>query len=242
MKRLSKRKMNEYMLLALTDKAAPQAIFSNEDNGEDALLSVAEYIYYCRLKPGLFENYPAHEKVYAAKLLLQYRCDVINKRFSWNDEKKEKFIRINKEILDSCEKAWGEVLLAAENLENRIRNKDSLFTDYEIYVDMTAYPDFGNKCTNKIKYFFAEELQLRPFIHISNGEYNSIDYVPQFIDKSKNWNIKYFSKEFKNDYICRAVYKLLDTGIWSFEDILSITHSCVWLDVNVVHQCLIKFS
>lgn len=241
MKRLSKEKLNEYMLLALTDEAAPQIIFSNDENGEAVLLSVAENILSCRQKAGHFENYPMHKKVSAVKRLLSYRCDIINKRFSWNDDKKKKFIRINNEILDSCEKAWCEALLVAENLEKRIRQNNSFLTDYEISVEMNAYPDFGNKniCT-AVKTFYIDELQLRSFITISNGQYDKINYVPQFIDKSKNWNTKYFGNEFKNDYICRAVHKLLDTGIWSFEEILSLTH--VWIEVNVVHERLIKLA
>jgi len=153
---------------------------------------------------------------------------------------KKKFIRINNVIFDSCEKSWGEALLVAESLESRIKQNDPYLTYYEISVEMNAYPDFGIKCINELKYFFAEELQLRSFISISNGEFGNINYIPQFIDKSKNWNFIYFDKEFDNDYICRAVHKLLDTGIWSYEDILSITH--VWMEVSVEHQRCIKFA
>ena len=234
---LSPERLEKYVLLSLTDSTAPQTIYEECGNDEEMLLAVAGYILVNQNRAGFLKEHPEREKKEAVCNLLRFRCHCRDKNFTWTDENKRRFFRINNAFVDSCEKAWAEALATAEALEERIKQQDRFLNDYEIDIKIDAYPYPAlddEEGFEEFDAYFCEFYELPRISSISHSSYKDDDRTRLFIDKTTNWNIEYFGDEFENDYICYAIHRLIDTGIWSFEDILSIKQ--IWADVNVAHQ------
>jgi hypothetical protein len=235
MMKLSQERLEKYVHLALTDDKAPATIYA--ECGEDAtsLLSVVDHILYNLDRVNFHKEFSQRDKVDAVKNLLRDRCWFLNRRFTWTDENRKRFLSINDALMNSCDKAWDEALAAAAALEERIRQNDPFLKDYEIDVSLDAYPSLG--CEDEFDDVLAYFGESQPSImSISHSHYEIDKNVDSqlAVDKIKNWNSEYFGDAFRNDYICYATHRLLDTQIWSFDDIISV--SSIWADVVVSHQ------
>ena len=229
--KLSQEQLDKYVLLSLTDDEAATAIY--EECGSDAtsLLSVAEYILENIRKVSFYKEFSKRDKRAAVDNLLMQRRGFLNRRFSWTEENKKRFLYVNDNLLRSCEKAWDEAMATAAVLEERIKQNDPFLKDYEIFVTLNAYPSGGGDYKLDM---FADVPRFAMSIGHSHYEIRDERGRPIAVDKTMNWNNEYFGDVFKNDYICFATHCLLDTYIWSFEDIISI--SSIWADVEVTHQ------
>jgi hypothetical protein len=164
--------------------------------------------------------------------LLKKRCGKLNSEHSWTEKSKEKFLKINDQFIKIFEKAYHEALTAAKELEKRIQNNDPLIKDYEIEIEIQPYIHSSNDFED-VALILSEPDDYPINYHISHCYFSSeIHELPRYLDKSWNSNGEYFN----GCYIgyCYAVHKLLDTGLWSFQDILYIDR--IWADVHVIHQ------
>ena len=170
-------------------------------------------------------------------LLIERRVR-LNSDFRWTEEKRLRFKEVNEKLFDSCVKGWEEALNVAKPLHKRQKKKDPFVECYDITVKINIYTIInGNRDVAETlethlgeNYMTSEIGEIFPDLDISTDT----DYLPLAVDKSQNWNIEYFGDEFQDYYICYKIHELLDSGIWSFPDILSI-HS-TWVDVKVSHQ------
>jgi hypothetical protein len=183
-------------------------------------------------------SYPKRDLEDMLKDVLQERKKRIDNDFTWTEEKKARFLLINDQLLEACEKGWQEALETAAELERRIKRKDSFIKDYEIKVRLSAYPRISGDTDEKVMAYFGDDVMRTVEYWISHCHYKSIiedDYKkPLCLDRSTNWNIDFLRGEFDNDYICYPVYLMLCTHVWSFPDILSIWN--IWVDVEVTRQ------
>jgi len=181
------------------------------------------------------------EREYLIKRLLIKRRRLLNADFEWTEDNRVRFLNVNNNIYELCKMGWREALKTAEILEKRIKSKDSFLKDYEIQIKINAYPKItGIKrdIAEYIESYLAEET-LPEIESISHCHYKSVtlndkDFPKYMVDDNTNWNIEYFGDNFKDDYICYLIHCMLDTGVWSFKDIISI--ESVWVDVEVTHQ------
>lgn len=184
-------------------------------------------------------KYPVLDIKYIIESLLQERRKQLDSAHIWTDENRKQFLLVDSIIQKSCNNASREALEVARDLEDRIKQNDSFINDYRIDVILNAYPKFGSNdnAEKTVEGYLAEGILL-PFESTSHNVYKLVndakDYSRPYIDKNKNWNTKYFGNEFKDSYIGYATHMLLDSGFWSFTDILSV--KTVWSDVNVSHQ------
>ena len=232
---IPKEQLQKYITLSLMDDMAPQEIFAECNNDESVLLLVAENILENIRRASFYKKYSKSEKENAVTNLLRFRCRYRDKHFTWTEEYRKRFLHTNNILIDSCKKAWEEAVARAQGLEHRINQNDSFLKDYEIYVNINVYPTFmnGGETFEYTRDFFAEDLSFITAISHSHYKIN-FDALPLFVDKTKNWNTEYLGNKYERDYICYAVHRLLDTGIWCFEDVISIQR--IWTDINVVHQ------
>ena len=232
---LSQDQMHKYVLQALTDDKAPVAIYTERGNDATSLLSVADYILDNLRELSFFKEFSGRDKKAAVKNLLRCRCKVLGRQFSWTEERKKRFLHVNSTMLNSCKRAWDEALATAAALEERIKLGNHFLKDYEIDVTINAYPSFGEEDEfDNVLDFFADALRYSMSIGHSHYEMRNEIGSPLEVDKTINWNDEYFGDAFRDDYICYAIHCLLDTHIWSFEDIISI--NTIWADVKAVHQ------
>ena len=186
------------------------------------------------------DKYPKTDLEFMLKVVLRERKRRINAKFQWKDETRKRFLLVNDQLYEACVKGWQEALETAAALEVRIKREDSFLKDYEITVNINAYPKINGDRDDVVTDYFAVK-GLNNIASISHCHYETIvlsadnESFPKLcIDKTTNWNGEYFNGEFDNDYICYAIHRLLDSHMWSFQDILSIRR--IWIDVEATHQ------
>jgi hypothetical protein len=179
--------------------------------------------------------------------VLRERALKINGNFEWSEENRCRLLKANNALMESFESAHKEAVRTAGELETRIRNNDPFVKDYEIEITITPYPYIAAVAADEkiISYDIGDVLAdpLSGYYpinhHISHCHYdNNINEAPIYLDKSMNWNIEYFGDAFEHEYISYTVHALLDTHIWSFQDIITINK--IFADVKVYHQYFIK--
>ena len=211
------------------------------------LLNMAALImdrdFWRRTNFGVFDGidyvYAEHALKNILSEVLQERRRRLNADFQWTEENRSRFLSVSRQLYEAYEKGWQEAAETAATLEKRIKQKDSFLKDYEIEVSIVAYPQISGErdAAQAIAAYLGEETLLCAKSDISYYRKKScLDEVekPIALDKSHNWNIEYFDGVFDNDYICYIIHVMLDTGIWSFADIISIKNICI--DVNAEHQ------
>lgn len=172
--------------------------------------------------------------------ILSSRKWKLNESFVWSEENQKAFLRINDEIADAFEKAHAEAVQTAKELEKRIADGDTFLNDYEfnirlgLYLTEDYYPEDSD---SSIGFVLSEPYNdyypiSASFSHSSIKRLLSEESI--YLDKSFNWNIEYFGDVFNDSYIGYGIHALLDSGYWSFKDILSINR--IWSDVIVTKQ------
>jgi len=181
------------------------------------------------------------EEEYLIEQLLIERCRRLSEDFEWTEENRTRLLLVNDELFNACKKGWHEALEKAKILEKRIKSKDSFLKDYEIRIKINTYPKINGIARDVaecIESYLAEEM-LPDIESISHCHYKKVtlndqEFPKYMVDDNTNWNMEYFGDTFKDDYICYLTHCMLDTGVWSFRDIISIER--VWVDVEVTYQ------
>ena len=190
----------------------------------------------------LYERYTGrnHDKKNSQILddILSTRAAKLDDNFEWTNENKQKFLNVSDKIMQVFESAYNEALTIASDLENRIKNNDKFIKDYEIEIEINFYlsDKFYNDENGRIfGYVLSEPLNYNPIQHYFSHSYrDEFSEKPIYLDKTENWNSEYFGGVFNDNYICYGIHALLDTHIWSFNDIANIEK--IWADVKVWHQ------
>jgi len=185
-----------------------------------------------------------NEEKYLLELLLVERCRRLNRGFEWTKENQDKFLHVNNNLFELCKKGWQKALDEAKLLEERIEKCDFFLKDYEIRVKINTYPKIlgikglSRDVVEAVESYLAEEMltdaESISHCHYKNVTLNDKEFPKYLIDMDTNWNFVYFGNIFKDDYICYLTHCILDTGVWSYQDILSIER--IWVDVEVTHQ------
>ena len=239
--KLSEDLLGRYSLMALKDKDAATVILDECGEDTSVLLSVAEYILENLSRASFYRDFSKREKELAVGNLLRDRCRITNSRFSWTGEKRKRFLHVNDTLINSCVIAWDEALSTAAVLEERIKQNDPFMKDFEVDVNINAYPSFGNEDDfEDVRAVFGEELPSTASISHSNYEMSIKLDRPLDVDRRLARSMHNISEEFENVYISSSVNKMLYTKIWSYEDILSI--SSIWADVKATHQNYIELG
>jgi hypothetical protein len=170
--------------------------------------------------------------------ILSERTTRLNSIFEWTDENKEKLLKINDTFMHVFEKAYNKAFSSAQELEKKIKKNDEFIKDYEIEINVTPYlQDKFYGAGGGIGFALSEPLSghyLLPLNCSINHRYYPDTSMPIYLDKTRNWNIEYFDNIFVDNYIGYAIHALLDTGIWSFHDIINIAK--IQADIEITYQ------
>jgi hypothetical protein len=164
----------------------------------------------------------------------------LNQSFEWTPEKKERFLSLNRKLIDCFEKLKTEASATLALLQQRIDNEDDFLRDFEIEIKVTPY--FYEACEDGE--FYEKEDCIQEVLmdnwddwnmsaSISNT--NDLDNLLE-LNREQNWNIDHwFRGLFDDHYISQAIHNIYDhaTG-WSFPDILRINN--LWAEVHVQYQ------
>ena len=207
------------------------------------LVKIAAALADMKSHSGKYSKYTEHDLADMLDDVLEERRRRLDADFEWTDENRARFLLISDRLYDASVKAWQEAEETAASLEKRIKKKDSFLKDYEIEIAVTPYPKIRGEreAAVTVALYLAEETLVCMKTDISHIHYHrhiggdGDGYEENLLtDKSMNWNIEYFNGVFDNDYICYAIHVILDTGVWSFADVLAIER--IWADVEVTHQ------
>ena len=160
-------------------------------------------------------------------VLLSERVSRLNKDFEWTEERRNRFLEISDGLTSVFLRAYKEASSALEWLRFRMRHGDAFLADCDVKIRMnfyageSVYVDEG--C---FWHVLSEPLEGHAVGSYTLGEAGE---TPIYLDSSLNWNIEYFGGVFDDCYIGYMIHALLDSGRWSFSDILSIER--VWADV-----------
>jgi hypothetical protein len=188
-------------------------------------------------------------KYYKVLDLLMERSIRLNSHFEWTIENQKLLLAVNDMFLNTWEKAIAEAKSIMVTLENRILSNDNFLADYEIEIELTPFimridtDDEENETHETFEdllsgkqhgcWYLSESLS---HIHFNTEK----DRVSFYLDRSENWNSEYFNHVFDRHYIGLSIHELLDSQIWSFNDILRINR--IWTNINVRYQsdCYLK--
>jgi hypothetical protein len=193
----------------------------------------------------LYENihFIVFPKEYLVDLLdgiLSNRSFRLDKNYVWTDEKIQEIVRVSELFASASERACTYAKSIADKLEQERINNDFL-TDYEIEIQLTPYLRGYKEAENRYCSFM--DVLCKP-ICTDFGYILTCDYDDnKFFDRSENWNEEYFNFDkngepldcFKDIYISYVIHELLDTSIWSFQDITNISEICVEVKVKHIH-------
>jgi hypothetical protein len=181
--------------------------------------------------------------------ILYKRRTLLNAKenWTWNETNKKRFVQISDALFRQCKKAWEIAMEKASSLEKQIAEESTVFDDYEIEILITPYTDdlwqasdeVDEETREDVCAYMSEECQPLIEMSISHTHYDNClkeikDGDEFFINKKWNWNTEYLGDHFKDEYICFAMHRLLDTLSWSFGDICSIEN--IFVDIGVNYQ------
>src|SRR5690554_3172787 len=63
----------------------------------------------------------------------------LNQSFEWTPQSKERFLSLNRKLIDSFEKLKAEAAVTLALLQQRIDNEDDFLRDFEIEIKVTPY-------------------------------------------------------------------------------------------------------
>jgi len=134
-------------------------------------------------------QYPKPNLEGMLKDVLIERKKRLNDGFQWTEDNKARFLIVNDQLYEACEKGWEEALETAEILEKRIKWRDSFLKDYEIEVAIIAYPKVTSDKEYKVGECLGVEMLRGMREHISHCHYKRIrtdNEKPIIIDKRTN--------------------------------------------------------
>ena len=172
-------------------------------------------------------------------IMLRERVRKLDRIFEWTEENKKTLLKVNDRITQVFEKAYNEAINISKELENKITQNDDFIQDYEIDIKIRTYI-YDEYYTGEYRIGDVLSVPVETYyypISDSFGHFSFQTYMsekPIYLDKTTNWNFEYFGDTFENDYIGYAIHALLDTHIWSFNDIINIKK--LWADVEIIHQ------
>ena len=185
-----------------------------------------------------FDNQPMEdckEQVIAA---LSVRRRMLNNKFEWTTENKEKLLLLNDKLMECFEKLKTEALAIVQACNKRIEAKDNFLHDFEIegYVQPYIY-EYRNG-----KYYEKEEMEIEDILvdywnkwdlcfSVHNDEKINDDI---HFNKELSWNIELLDGLFNKHYISYAIHALCMHTNWSLQDILKINH--LEVELCVLHQ------
>ena len=172
--------------------------------------------------------------------VLRKRCKKKNNDFIWTEENKQKFLKVNDELFCLFKQAYKKALAEAEKLEKQIDENDFFIKDYEIEIKMK--PSCNDPEIDDIT--ITDVISDSIFPNLIRDDISHCHYKDQmeeesiFLDRSMNWNREGAMKIiFSDRYISYAMYMLLGTRHWSYEDIVNVR--TIWVDVEVTHQSFV---
>jgi len=176
--------------------------------------------------------------------MLNERVYKLQKSFTWTPENKDRLLIVNDKITKIFEKAYDEAIAIAQKLEEEIITGSGFAKDYEIKIEITPYTCSSTEANDDCDIGIVLSGPLDEYYPISYSFEHDDFYLckykkPIFLDTSLNWNIKYFNRAFDDHYIGYGIHALLDTSMWSFQDIINIKQ--IWADVKVTHQNFEEF-
>lgn len=168
--------------------------------------------------------------------ILHERKLKIDASFVWSEENKQKFLRVNNELIRVWQSAYNEAIALAQKLEYRMCNEDSFIKDYEIELKITPYVREEDTTLDDDSFTYVLCEPLNGYPPLSCGiSYDEKD-LPIFLDKSLNWNIDWKLKDIFTDdvYIGYSIHRLIMDDVWSLYDITNIDR--IWANVEILHQ------
>jgi len=191
----------------------------------------------------LYENYYFIDfpKEYLADILdlaLYERSSKLDSNHVWTDENIREIIRVSELFASACEKACIYAKTIADKLEQDKRG-NNFPADYDIEIKLIPYLKGYRDAENKYCGFM--DVICKPISTFSDITLTCSYDDNKYFDRSENWNEYPFVDEngktldcFKNVNISYAVHELLDSLIWSFQDIINISEICA--EVRVKHK------
>ena len=178
-------------------------------------------------------------------IALNVRRRMLNNKFEWTTENKEKLLLLNNKLMECFEKLKTEALAIAQACNKRIEAKDNFLHDFEIegYVQPYIY-EYRNG-----KYYEKEEDGIEEVLEDYWGErllcFNARDIKKIndniFFNKKLSWNIELLKGIFNEHDISYAIHCLcMHADGWSLQDILRINHLEAELRVLYQHSKDIK--
>jgi len=185
----------------------------------------------------IFIDFPEEFIVSIMDSILFERSSKLDINHVWTDENVKEIARVSELFASASEKACLYAKSIADKLEQEKANKNFL-TDYEIEIQLTPYLKGYKEAENKCCSFL--DILCKPictdFEYILTCDYDD----NKFFDRTENWNEEFFNRDkdgnplncFKDKYISYAIHELLDTGTWSYQDIINITEICAEVKVK----------
>ena len=185
----------------------------------------------------IFIDFPEEFIVSIMDSILFERSSKLDINHVWTDENVKEIARVSELFASASEKACLYAKSIADKLEQEKANK-SFLTDYEIEIQLTPYLKGYKEAENKCCSFL--DILCKPictdFEYILTCDYDD----NKFFDRTENWNEEFFNRDkdgnplncFKDKYISYAIHELLDTGTWSYQDIINITEICAEVKVK----------
>jgi len=163
--------------------------------------------------------------------VLWVRKDKLDCKYVWTDENVKELVRVSDLFVSASEKVYVYEKSIIKELEAK-KNKNGFFMNYCTEVKLTPYIKGYENCrrVDCFMYVLFEPIG-NDYDHILSGD------IGKYCDKTENWNDdEYFGSLgcFKEHYISYAIHELLDTGIWSYQDILKI--NMISVDLDVTHK------
>ncbi|MDR0453621.1 MAG: hypothetical protein LBH05_02265 [Deferribacteraceae bacterium] len=180
-------------------------------------------------------EYPEKKANRLLKNILETRAGKMDQGFTWSKDNKTRFLEVNNKLTQAFEVAYNEALTLRNNFEDKIENKDPFLKDYEMEIIVQPFikEDSDDDCFPEVL-ACSEYYNCIPIVHSMGHSFRRWDELPEYLSKEINYNGEYFGGEFDTEYIGYSIHALLDTHIWSFEDILNIETVCT--DIKIYYQ------
>lgn len=207
------------LINSINDSKADTALLGNYTVGD--LRELAVYLH------SNYEDYPPKTVKKLLRGILITQCRLINQNFTWSDENKTRGLEVNEKLNQAIQEADEKLVKTFDEINKKMNNPDSFMKDFEVKINSSCFIEY-----NKDKDGLSKILENPKVTRLDIGD---IFRKPEICsDESDIWKSEYFNGEFDSDYIGYAIQALLDTHIWSIQDIIEI--ETVWTDVRVVYQ------
>jgi hypothetical protein len=175
--------------------------------------------------------------------VLYVRCSKLNSKHTWTEKDINEILRVSDLFVTSFEKAVVYANKIKNNLQNK-KNKNIFLMDFEIEIKLSpylsGYEAVEDDMSSYFMYVLCEPI-VNKYYSVLTVDIRHEEENKKYYDKSEIWRQKDFDIEniealscFRTHFISYAIHELLDTKVWSFQDIISINRICA--EVLVMHQ------